>query len=278
MKIISKQQADGSWRYHCGRAHVRSRENYDQLETYRILGQLVEKYGFTRKHPSIRKAADFLFRFQTDEGDFRGIYGNQYTPNYTAGIMELLIKAGYSQDPHIENGFKWLLSMRQKDGGWALPMRTTQPKGSLLEALRKSEPINPDKSKPFSHLVTGVVLRAFAAHPKYRKTEEAKAAGELLKSRFFQPDRYVDRGAASFWTKFTFPFWFTDLLSALDSVSVCGFTRDDPQIKAALNWLRSKQQENGVWKLSLLKNKSIEDLQLWISLAVCRVFSRFYRR
>jgi hypothetical protein len=276
VKLINKQQENGAWKYHSGKIHVRSEENYNQLETYRILGQLVELYGFTKAHPAIKKAANFLFSFQTSEGDFRGIYGGQYTPNYTAAIMEILIKAGCNEDSRIEKGFRWLLSIRQNDGGWAIPMRTAQPKGSLLEALQKPEPISPDKSKPFSHCITGVVLRAFAAHRKYRKTEEAKVAGELLKFRFFQPDKYPDRKAVDFWMKFSFPFWFTDLLSALDSLSRCGFMRDDPQIEVALEWLRDKQQENGLWKLSLLKDKSIEDLPLWISLTVCRVFKRFY--
>ena len=188
VKLINKQQEDGSWRYHSSKADVRSNENYNQLETYRILGQLVELYGLTNAHPTIREAANFLFKFQTSEGDFRGIYGSQYTPNYTAGIMEILIKAGCSEDPRIEKGFRWLLPMRQNDGGWAVPMRTAQPKGSLLEALQKPEPISPDKSKPFSHCITGVVLRAFVAHPKHGKTLEAKAAGKLLASRLFQPD------------------------------------------------------------------------------------------
>jgi len=276
IRITHKQQKDGSWKYHGGKAYVRSKQNYNQLETHRILGQLVEKYGLIRKHPAIEKAADFLFKFQTEEGDFRGIYGNQYTPNYAAAIMELLIKAGYEDDPRIERGFNWLLSIRQKDGGWAIPLRTIgKDSGTLLQALKNPKPIKPDRSKPFSHCVTGVVLRAFASHEKYRKTEEAKVAGKLLESRFFQADKYHDRRASSFWKKFSFPFWFTDLLSSLDSLSLIGFTIDDPQIKKALEWLIKKQQENGGWNLSLLKTKDRE-LSLWISLAICRVFKRFY--
>jgi hypothetical protein len=279
VKIIGKQQRDGSWKYRGGESYVRSQQNYNQLETYRILGQLVELYGLTSEHFAIRKAADFLFGFQTEEGDFRGIYGTQYTPNYSAAIMELLIKAGYEEDSRIERGFKWLLSFRQNDGGWVIPFRTIGTKGSkLLQAMKEPEPIRPDKSKPSSHCITGVVSRAFAAHRKYRRTKEAKDAGELLKSRFFQPDRYPDRKDPSFWTKFTFPFWFTDLLSALDSLSVLGFTEDGPQIENALRWLSERQQEDGLWKLTLLKSKSMDDLPSWISLTICRVFKRFYEK
>ncbi len=83
--------------------------------------------------------------------------------------------------------------------------------------------MQPDRTKPFSHLVTGVVLRAFAAHPKYRQLDEAKAAGNLLASRFFKKDAYPDRGTAAFWTKFSFPFWFTDILVITGFFVASGF-------------------------------------------------------
>jgi hypothetical protein len=278
--IISKQLPSGSWVYNGGKSHVRSGENYNQLETFRVLGQLVELYGFTKKHPAVRNAADYLFGFQTEEGDFRGIYANQYTPNYTAAIAELLTKAGYANDGRINKVFTWLISIRQDDGGWAIPFRTVSDKNrgssTLMQALANSVPLEPDKSKPFSHCITGVVLRAFAAHPEYRSTYEAKLAGELLESRFLKADRYPDRKAASFWIRFTFPFWFTDLLSALDSLSLIGSGNEDTEIQTALKWFRERQGENGLWKLTLLKSKSIKDMQLWINLAICRVFKRFY--
>ncbi len=277
VKILGKQQEDGSWRYPSGKEHIRSDRNYNQYETYKILRQLVEKYGLTGRHPAIRKAADFLFTCQTEEGDFRGIYQNQYTPNYTSAIMELLIKAGYEKDPRIEKGFIWLLSIRQSDGGWTIPFRTIGAKdsGTLLQAFKNPVPIKPDKSKPFSHCVTGVVLRAFAAHPKYRKTKEAGVAGELLKSRFFQPDRYPDRRAASFWTKIIYPFGYTDILSSLDSLSLLGFSKDDSEIEKALDWLIIRQEENGLWKYSYAGAQD-KEIHLWVSTAVCRVFKRFY--
>jgi hypothetical protein len=212
-----------------------------------------------------------------EEGDFRGIYGNQYTTNYSAAIMELLMKAGYYSDTRAEKGFRWLLNMRQNDGGWATPTRTLCGKDSLtlMQAVRKKEPLKPDRSKPFSHLVTGVVLRVFAAHPRYRKTREAKLAGELLNSRFFQTDKYPDRKAASFWTKFSYPFWFTDLLSSLDSLSLLGFKPEDAEVREGLNWFVDKQGKNSPWKVTLLRGAD-KDLIFWITLAVCRVFNRFY--
>jgi hypothetical protein len=218
-------------------------------------------------------AVDYLFSLQTDEGDFRGIYGKQYSPNYSAGIMELLIKAGYADHPGIQKGFEWLLSMMQDDGGWAIPLRTRGAK--LDRKIFESPPLLPDRSKPFSHLVTGVVLRTFAAHPKCKRSEEALRAGDLLKSRFFLPDKYSDRRDPSFWSSVSFPFWFTDIVSSLDSLSLMGYTADDSDIKGALEWLTKRQAPDGSWDLKLLKDKLL-DQKCWVSLAICRLFKRFY--
>jgi len=269
--ILRKQQSDGAWNYHGGREYLRAQVHYNQIETYRMLGELIEKYGLNRRHQQIGKAAEFLFRCQTAGGDFRGIYANQYTPNYTAGIMELLIKAGYSDDPRIEKGFNWLLSIRQADGGWAIPLRTVQ--ASYKTTVLRGTTVEPDRSKPFSHLATGVVLRAFAAHPSYRRSKEARHAGELLASRFFKRDTYPDRGTPEYWGRVSYPFWFTDIVSALDSLSMMGFPKDDPAISHSLDWLRDRQDRKGLFRLKLLRGKD-KDLIYWVCLAVCRIFER----
>ena len=272
-RILQKQKGDGGWSYPGGgKEQNRAVEDYDQIETFRMVGFLVEKYGFNCAHPAMQRAGEYLLARQTVGGDLRGIYGNQYSPNYSAAIMELLIKAGYADDSRVERGLNWLLAMRQNDGGWAIPIRTTRAPLSI-EVLG-GPTVQPDRSKPFSHLATGVVLRAFAAHPRFRSCPQAHEAATLLASRFFQRDAYSDRGAPGFWTKFTFPFWFTDLLSALDAVSLLGVTADDPHVGAALDWLASQQQESGLWQLYALKSGSDRDLASWLSLAICRVLRR----
>jgi hypothetical protein len=275
-KVLRKQQEDGSWKYPGGKPELRSQENYNQLQTYKVLMDLVGKYGFTREHSALEKAAEFVFTFQTEDGDLRGIYRDQYTPNYTAGIAELLIKAGYGEDPRIHKVFSWLLSMRQDDGGWAVPMRTGVPEGTstVKEAFWVEEPIQPDRSRPFSHWCTGIVLRSFAAHEEYRHRPETRAAGDLLKSRFFKPDPYPDRKAASFWEKIRYPFWWTDILSALDSLWWLGFRADDEDIQKGLEWLIANQEESGLWKARYLSGGD-KDIHLWTTLHVCRVLRRY---
>lgn len=274
-RLFSRQLANGAWKYSGGeKQRVRSLEDYNQLETFRALGHLVEKYGLTRQHPAIQRAAEYLFSKQTAEGDFRGILGNQYTPYYSAAIMELLIKAGYENDPRIETGFRWLLAVRQRDGGWALPLRTVG-KHFDQETLQ-ADPIQPVAARPSSHLITGMVLRAFAAHREYRRSSEAHVAGEFLASRLFAADGYPDRRAPSFWTAFSYPFWFTDLLSALDSLSLLGFVRSDARIARALDWFVTRQEADGQWRLSLLRMTGERDRDAWISLAICRALKRLF--
>ena len=96
-RAVARQQPDGRWKYPGGNPDIRSRAAYDQLETFRQLGVLVCKFGLDRQHPAVAAAARFLSSCQTEAGDYRGIYGRQYTPNYSAAITELLIRAGYEQ-------------------------------------------------------------------------------------------------------------------------------------------------------------------------------------
>lgn len=272
--IVKKQQENGSWKYPGGNKAIRSSANYDQIETYRNLGYLIDMYGFTESSPVITRAADYLFSFQTSKGDIRGILGKQYSPYYTAAIAELLIKAGYTKDDRIERVFQWLGNMRQDDGGWALPLRT---RGKSLEAITApGRPIEPDRTKPFSHLVTGIVLRAYASHKTHRKSAEARIAGELLLSRFFQRDNYADRSAADYWLRFSYPFWFTDLISAMDTLSTLGFTSENPQMAEGIRWFVDHQQKDGGWKLKALKNQKRFESSLWLDLSICRVLKSLY--
>jgi hypothetical protein len=274
-RIVAKQSDDGSWHYPGHKSGAHSREKYDQLETFRQAAILVEKFGFTREHSSIERAARFMFSFQTKEGDIRGIYGDQYAPTYVGAIMEVLIKAGYADDTRIAKGFRWLLAMRQSDGGWAIPLRTLGvPFTEFFDLSRHQKPIAPDRSKPSSHLVTGMVLRAFAAHPSRGQSAEARRAGELLATRLYKRDFYGDRGDVAYWERVSFPFWFTDIVSALDTLSRLRIAADTPTISTALHQLREIQRANGTFGFKLVRGKG-EDLEWWISLAVCRSLKRF---
>jgi hypothetical protein len=180
-----------------------------------------------------------MFSCQTEAGDFRGILANQYATYYTSAILATIIQVSYEQDSRVEKCFQWLLSMRQDDGGWSIPMitykfdRETQYKITTEFLI----PVEPDRTKPFSQHWTGMVLRAFAAHPRYRLLDEARHAAELLKTRFFQPDSYNSHQDTKYWVRFEYPFWWNNLVSAMDTMVKVVIISSDPQIKRAINWL-----------------------------------------
>jgi hypothetical protein len=270
VRAVARQRPDGGWRYPGGNPAIRSPADYDQLETYRQLAVLVCKFGLDRRHPAVAAAAAFLASFQTGAGDYRGIYGGQYTPNYSAAITELLIWAGYAGSAQVETTMRWLLSMRQHDGGWAIPARTL---GLPLKAmLATGETLEPDRSRPSSHLITGIVLRALAAHPRYRHLAATRHAGELLKSRLFRRDTYPDRAAPSYWLIFSYPYWWTDLLSALDTLAQLGFRAGDPDISRGTAWFTANQEANGLWNTGRNRPKHAHS-DLWVGLAICRMLN-----
>ncbi len=273
VRLIRRQQADGSWRYSGKSYDPETGTQYDLLETYRSLRLLVEMYGFDHGHPALRKAAEYILTYQTDEGDIRGIIGNQYMPYYHGAILELVIKAGYGDDARIEAGLDWLLSMRQTDGGWIVPAQAVPPK-ERGEGFWLGTPVPPDRSRPHAHLATGMVLRAFAVHPAYRQRPEVMAAGEALKSRLFQADKYNDRRAPSYWLKFQFPFWWTSLLTALDTLSRLGFSRQDEKITQGLDWFLTHQGADGLWETGYGAGRRALENRIWVGLAVCRVLKR----
>lgn len=267
-KLLKKQQTNGSWIYPNKKAILRSPTNYNQYQTYKTVAELVELYGLNKKHEAIKKAANYLFSFQTKEGEFRGMYGNQYSPNYSASITEFLIKAGYN-DTRIEKSIEWLLKMRQDDGGWSIPLRTRNEK---LEALNKKETIEPNRTKPFSHLVTGIVLRPFSLVMKYR--EKMKQTGLLLADRVFTRDKYSDRGDVEYWTKFTYPYHWTDILSTIDTLTLLGI-KEHPKIDEIKQWFDKHKQKNGIYDVNIMAGAKYQDIKYWITIQYLRVLSRF---
>ena len=133
-----------------------------------------------------------------------------------------------------------------------------------------------------THAGTGMVIRAFAVHPRYRRTKEAKTAALLLTSQFFKKDNSASYQAVDNWVNFKYPFFWTDLISALDSVSLIGIRKDDKNVQTALDWLRDHQLKSGLWKNTYSRihkttvNKKALEARLWISLAICRIFKRYY--
>ena len=276
IRILKSQKTNGGWCKRKYEGHPRWEKTYYIVETLKNMFKLYN-FACSLKDEEIKKAIKFVLSTQSEAGDFRGAYLNEYAPTYHALSLEILCLFGLDKDEKVQKGFRWIINNRQDDGGWVIPYRTIDQE--LLknrynyEAQLKLEPIKPDKSQPFSHLVTGMILRALAASRTWSKSKEAWKAGELLLSRFFKADKYNDRWLPSFWEELAYPFWATDILSSLDSLSRIGFPVENENIQKGLNWMLKKQNKQGYWEAGDEKS-SIED-HLWVTFAALRVLKRF---
>jgi len=276
IRILESQKPNGGWCRKKYEGHPRWEKTHYIVDTLRN-GLRLYNYGCGPDEKAVQRLIKFLFSTQTSEGDFRGAYLNEYAPTYHALTLEVLCLFGMEKDRKTKKAFQWIIKNAQNDGGWVIPYRTMdreQLKNRYnLEAQMKVDPVKPDKEKPFSHLVTGMVLRSLASSGTWRKSKEAKMAGELLCSRFFKPDKYQDRQSRSYWEEISYPFWATDILSSLDSLSRLEFDPATKEISHALRWLMKKQTPQGFWQ-SGQKKTTLED-HLWVTLAVMRVIKRF---
>jgi hypothetical protein len=278
-QILRKQLDDGSWAGARGKTPVYPENHADLVATFKQFRLLVERYELTSSVPEVAGTAEYLFGFQTPEGDIRGFIANQYATYYTGYVLSLLIRSSYGEDTRVDKGMRWLLSMRQDDGGWTVPVLTHHFDGETMRRLTSQydEAVQTDRAQPFSHNWTDMVLRAFAVHPRYRSSPEAERAGELLKSRFFQPDVYSSYRAARYWTRFI--HWWPNLLTSLESLSLLGFAADDPDIRGGLDWLIAHQGEDGLWRLSgddtdPTPSPRVHRERTWLTLRICRVLKR----
>lgn len=276
-KILTKQLPNGSWPDKSAKKHINSPTNYGMLETFRNIRILIQMYGFDRTHPQIKRAADYLFSTQTDEGDFRGVYGNQYCPNYCAAILEMLIRAGFQEDPQIHKCFNWFIEHQMDDGGWVLPMQTENIKTYESEEVMKQPTLKwPPKNTFSAHSIAGIIIRPFGQHPYYSKHPTAIKSANFLISRFFKPDIYSSRQSASYWTKYTFPYWWADLIGILDAISLMPISLNTPGLSHAINYYKQHQKPDGTWNFSKLATKKISDVDYWLVFTLCRIFKRFY--
>jgi len=208
------------------------------VATLRGLERMAD-FGLRRTEDPVSRAAELLLASQNDDGGI-GDFAVGETPearartvavHFHGWALSALCRAGYDDDPRIEQGFRYLLANRQADGGWAW-------RGVRTDSA----------ARPSSHLVTGMALRAFASSPTRRSSREARRAAELLATRFLQPDRYPDRKAASYWEQINEPRFWTDVLDALDGVTAVGLGKENSGVRTAEAYVRGRQNAaDGLW-------------------------------
>lgn len=212
------------------------------LATLRVLDRLADlglrMDGKGETSARLHAMANFMLSSQTEDGaifdlalaDTPKAEPKMVALHFQGWALAALSRAGFEADPRVDKGFQFLLSIRQDDGGWAW-------RGVRTDSA----------ARPSSHLVTGMVLRAFAASKERRSSREARRAAELLATRFLQPDRYEDRKAPSHWENLIEPRYYTDVLDALDAITSIGLGKENSGVRTAEAYLRSRQSRDGLW-------------------------------
>ncbi|MBN1110210.1 MAG: hypothetical protein JXA45_05565, partial [Methanomassiliicoccales archaeon] len=120
-RILAAQKEDGSWHAPVSKDPA---DHATLVTTFKQFRRLVHRYEIDNSNEAVGRAAEHLLSYQTTEGDIRGMIGGQYATYYTGEMIALFLRAGLEDDRRIEKGMSWLLSMRQDDGGWTIPLLT----------------------------------------------------------------------------------------------------------------------------------------------------------
>jgi hypothetical protein len=76
-----------------------------------------------------------------------------------------------------------------------------------------------------------------------------------------------------YWTKFTLPYHWTDILSTLDTLTLLGI-KNHPKIKEIIGWFEKHKQVNGVYDVSVMAGAKYRDVKYWITLQYLSMLKR----
>jgi hypothetical protein len=272
--LLENQNSDGSWDS-SDRLGLKMNKIRNTAQAMFRLSYL----GIGKNHPSIKKAANYLFSQQLDTGTWprekdglifkHPIHGSVITPLQTAFPLAALAMCGYATDNRSEKAYEWLIENRAEDGTWPVYI---SPDGNTTY-----QPVG-YRQMPNSRLgcrsnSTGALL-AFAHHPKRRTSEVAKRVLDLLLSREtrdrqvlgFEVARRIGIESASGFLTY---FGRFDLTLILDFCWRIGATMGDPRVADLVKYLKSVQGSYGLWEY--IPNPQASR---WISFDILRSLSK----
>lgn len=291
-KILAKQNPTGYWQDPISPYILKYKASYWQIM---ILGHL----GMDRTNEQVRKACEFIFRFQQEEGGFScysreqllreyarrkkmgrklqrlppeewadEMYYQQQISCLTGNMSAALIRIGYKDDPRVKKALDWLVRIQNADGGWQCP---------YLPAHAK------DKHSCF--MGTICPMEAFSEIPKQQWTPQMKQAIEksaefVLMHRLFKADHHDFKVIKQAWLTLSFPFWGYNILRGLDVLTKLGYV-DDERLSDAVQVLLEKRQKDCTWKLENSPNgRMYANIEAkgkpskWITLIALRALKR----
>ncbi len=237
--ILARQEADGSW------------GGIQPPWVYSVLALHLE--GYPLDHPAVRRALDGFERFVIREGDVRRLEACQSPVWDTALAMVALRDVGVAPDhPAMMRAADWILREEIRiPGDWAVRRPGLEPSGWAFEFDNDRYPDVDDTAE--------VVLALRAARASDDAAREAAIARATAWTAGMQSR---DGGFAAFDADNTrtlcreLPFCdFGEVIDppsadvtahAIEMLVACGH-REDPRVRAALDWLLREQEPGGSW-------------------------------
>ncbi len=238
--------------------------------TFWVLSVLAD-LGLDNKNEHIRRACDFMFAHQREDGKFcrrRRVTGQgwvlqgSHEPCTHARILRFLIQFGYGEDERVQKGIHWLLLNQRGDGMWFC--RGEGGKGCLRATLD--------------------ILRVAALDPQLAAQPEIGQAARVVCELLMVPrmSRYHVGEDWGTWEKLKYPYFGFSVISALDALGRLGYTHEEPNIAVAVAYLLSRQQADGSWPLDESWPQPAIDFgeagtpNKWLTLDAMRVVKRLY--
>lgn len=244
-KILSKQNADGSW----------GDPDRFYLDTYRgtvwtllILTEL----ACDPQHPQIKKACEFLLEHsQIQETGGFSYVGNELThlpmhsgvvPCLSGNMVYALIKLGYLDDIRVQRGIDWIVEFQRTDDG-----DQPRPRGKMYDKHQNCW------GKHSCHMGVAKALKALSQIPNAVISDEQKAKRDqfieyFLLHHIYKKSHNTDEIGCPSWLKFGFPQMYqTDILELTEIMA--DLHVEDVRLRDALHVIRDKQNPDGTWNL-----------------------------
>lgn len=257
-EILALQNSDGSWP--AGMSGLSSAGAGCTLITSFNLTRL-GYFGFSGTHPSIARAADYLFGQQQPDGSWslgkeKDTIGDDrelpdkemysMIPLQTAFPLRGLAACGYAEDPRAERAYDWLLDQRLPDGAW--PTGISSGVYGFVGGYRRLA-----HSRWGCRSNTTGALICLSLHPKRRTSEPAQRAIDHLLGRETREAHAVGSEMARI-TGAEIPHGFLtyfarfDLALILNLCAQAGISKDDERVSDLLSFLMSLRGEYGLWQ------------------------------
>ncbi len=245
---------------------------------------LLSELGADPQDERVQKAADFIIEWSQDRQSGGFAYATsaggggdreKTIPCLTGNMLWALLRFGRLDDERVQRGIEWICSYQRFDDG-----AQKAPAGWPFERY-------PQCWGKHTCLM-GVVkaLKALAEIPAGLRTPPVQttienAAEFLLRHHIYRSSHDLSRVSLPEWQLLGFPrFWDSDALEILEILTRLGI--HDERMGEAIDLVRSKQDENGRWKLEsswngrmLARIEQEGKTSKWITLKALKVLSDY---